>query len=537
MGKENIESLSTIERLLLGIKKVSNAVAPTYGPYGRNVVLEKTNHQGEIIVVNDGLTIAKEIVLADKFENQGAKLLTEVAIQTNRKVGDGTTTAMLLASAMVEQGILYLVAGANPMRMKIGIDKAVDAVVAYLEEHAKMINTSSDLRNIASIAAKSEEIGDMLGDMLDVISSRGFITIETSKTMKTEAKVVEGMRLTSGYLSRYMCNDKIGKMVHYEEPYLLISKEPIVSVQKIKGILETIRQSKQKLVVIAPDIQGDALTTIVLNRVKGLLDVAAIRALGIGMLQEDLLDDIAVFSGGMCIKKELGMLTEEMSMDMLGRAKSITIDANSTVILGGYGEKEQIEQRVEEIKSRILRTQSQLDCEHYHERISKLTNGIGVISVGGVTEVEMIEQKLLIEDAILATKAAVDEGVLPGGGAAYIHAAVSLSELIQTLDKDERLGASLVQYGLYRPLRQLAWNGGCNASQVVEQVKSKDFSYGWDARNECICELMNEGILDTVKACKIAVKNACSLTSMVLTAQAVCSTTKDLGMTSEQLLV
>lgn len=504
-----------------GISQVARAVSGTLGPKGRNVVLDKSNVQGTCIVTNDGVSIARDIQLIDPYENQGAQLLIEAASKTNDMVGDGTTTSIVLSYAMAKEGLKNLAANANPMVMRKGIKKAAHEVIEYLTKHAAPIKNLQEIKKIAAISSGDEEIGNIIGNIMEEITPQGFITLEDSKTMQTQSKVIKGMRLKSGYISRYMCTDKTQKIVEYHNPYLLITDQIIENAKSIIPILEKVVKNKRSLLVVAKEITGDAITTLVVNNVKGIFQAAGIQAPGFGKLQKDVLEDLAVMTGGVCVSSELGMAIENITIEMLGVAEKVQIDSENTVIFNGHGSASKIEKRVKEIQKKLDEPSSEFDKERFRERISKLSNGIGVIQVGAVTEIEMLENKLRIEDAISATKAAVSEGILPGGGASYVHAAKELDVLIQNLEGDEKTGAIIVQKALKAPLFQIAENAGINGSVVIDKVESLDFEMGFDAFKERYVNLLEEGIIDALKVSKISLINASSVVSALLTSEAV----------------
>lgn len=509
------------ESMAVGMEKVAMAVEGTLGPKGKNVVLDKSHLNGTCIVTNDGVSIARDIILEDPFENQGAQLLVEVAGKTNDMVGDGTTTSIVLAKAMVNEGLKNLTAGANPINMRKGMKKALDVVIESLSQQAIEVKDNKSIAHIGTVASGDEMIGQMIAEAMDKVSNTGFITLEDSKTSETKLNIIEGMRLKTGYLSRYMCTEKKEKIIQYYNSYILITDSIISNVKTIIPILEQITNEKGKLVIIASDIAGDALTTIVLNDVKGIFQVAAVKAPGFGEMQRDILQDLAILTGATCFFEELGLDIEKATLDMLGRAEHVKIDSENTIVMGGHGKSEKVQERINQIKKTLSQTDSEFNKERLRERISKLKDGIAVIQVGADTEIEMIEKKLRVEDAIASTKSAVLEGIVAGGGCAYIHAAKRLNKIINLMEGDERVGAALIQKAIQAPLYQIAVNGGLDGHVVVQKVMEMESPMGFDALSENYKEMIKAGIVDPLMVVKTSLTNAVSIVSTFLTTEAI----------------
>jgi len=512
------DARSGIER---GIEKVVKAVAATLGPKGRNAVLDKSVVGGTCIITNDGVSIAKEIILKDPCENMGAQLMVEVATRTNDTVGDGTTTSIVLAYAMIREGMKNLAAGANPIIMRRGMKKAAAQIIQGLEKQAISVTKKEEITQIATISSGDYEIGKLIAEAMEKVSMEGFITLEDAKTRDTTLTIINGMRLKTGYLSRYMCNMKKEKKVEYHNPYILITDQIINKIQMILPILEVVSQEKQELLIVAGDINGDAITTLVLNDMKGIFSVVGVKAPGFGEFQKDILEDMAVMTGGICFFKERGLELQNASISMLGRADKVIVDKENTLILGGHGNSDQVQIRVEHIKKMSKATESEFNKERYRERISKLTKGIAVIQIGADSEIELIEKKLRIEDAIAATKAAIAEGIVPGGGCAYLHAIKDLKIMAEGLDGDEKTGAFIILQALTAPCKQIAYNAGLDGAVITEKVMNMEKWMGFDALLEQYSNLLEAGIIDPLRVVKAAFLNAESVASTLLTIEAV----------------
>ncbi len=520
MAKEIIYGEEARKALQKGIDTLSNTVKITLGPKGRNVVLSKK--YGAPLITNDGVTIAKEIELEDAFENMGAALVKEVATKTNDAAGDGTTTATLLAQALVREGMKNIAAGANPMIVKKGIQKAVDAAVEEIKKHSKGVNGSDDIARVATISASDETVGKLIADAMEKVTADGVITLEESKTAETYSEVVEGMQFDRGYISPYMVTDTDKMEAVIDDPYILITDKKISSIQDILPLLEQIVQSGKKLVIIAEDVEGDALTNLILNKLRGVFVCVAVKAPGFGDRRKEMLRDIAILTGGEVITEELGLDIKETQINQLGRAKQVKVTKENTIIVDGSGEKDAIKGRIGEIKNAIENTTSDFDKEKLQERLAKLSGGVGVIKVGAATEVEMKEKKLRIEDALAATKAAVEEGIVAGGGTALINAMPAVAALIDTLEGDEKTGARIVHRALEEPLRQIAANAGLEGSVIIDNINRKDeVGYGFDVYNEQYGDMIKLGIVDPAKVTRSALQNAASIAAMVLTTESL----------------
>lgn len=508
-----------------GIDKLANTVKVTLGPKGRNVVLDKS--YGAPMIINDGVTIAKEIELEDAFENMGAQLVKEVATKTNDVAGDGTTTATVLAQAMVDEGIKNLAAGANPIELRRGMKKACDMAVESIQKISKKVEKREHIARVAAISAGDDLVGEMISEAMDKVSRDGVITIEESKTMKTELDLVEGMQFDRGYISAYLCTNMEKMECNLEDPYILITDKKISNIQDILPVLEQIVQSGKKLLIIAEDIEGEALTTLIVNKLRGTFAVCAVKAPGYGDRRKEMLKDIAILTGGEVISDELGMDLKDTTIEHLGRAKSIKVDKENTIIVEGLGDKTNIENRVAQIKAQIEETTSDFDKEKLQERLAKMAGGVAVIRVGAATETEMKEAKLRMEDALNATRAAVEEGIVPGGGTAYIVAAKELEAYVAGLEGDQKTGAKIILKSLLSPLFNIAANAGMDGSVIVNKVLESENGIGFDAANEKYVDMMEAGILDPAKVSRSALQNATSVASTFLTTEAVVANIKE----------
>ena len=525
MAKEIKYGAEARAALESGVNQLADTVRVTLGPKGRNVVLDKSF--GAPLITNDGVTIAKEIELADGFENQGAQLIKEVASKTNDVAGDGTTTATVLAQAMVNEGMKNLAAGANPIILRKGMKKATDVAVDAIQKMSGKIERKDQIARVAAISAGDDEVGEMVADAMEKVSNDGVITIEESKTMKTELDLVEGMQFDRGYISAYMATDMDKMEAVLDDPYILITDKKISNIQDLLPILEQIVKSGAKLLIIAEDIEGEALTTLIVNKLRGTFSVAAVKAPGYGDRRKEMLQDIAILTNGTVISDELGLELKDVTMDQLGRAKSVKVQKESTVIVDGEGNKEDINARIAQIKHQITETTSEFDKEKLQERLAKLAGGVAVIRVGAATETEMKEAKLRMEDALNATRAAVEEGIIAGGGSAYIHASKEVEKLIAELDGDEKTGARVVLKALESPLYHIAANAGLEGSVIINKVKESDMGVGFDALNEKYVDMVKEGILDPTKVTRSALQNATSVAGTLLTTEAVVSNIKE----------
>ncbi len=520
MAKDIIYGEEARKALQAGIDKLADTVKITIGPKGRNVVLSKK--YGAPLITNDGVTIAKEIELEDAFENMGASLVKEVATKTNDAAGDGTTTATLLAQALVREGMKNIAAGANPMIVKKGMQKAVDAAVEEIRKNSQAINGSEDIARVATVSAGDESVGALIAEAMEKVTADGVITLEESKTADTYSEVVEGMQFDRGYISPYMVTDTDKMEAVIDDAFILITDKKISSIQDILPLLEQIVQAGKKLVIIAEDVEGDALTNIILNKLRGVFVCVAVKAPGFGDRRKEMLKDIAILTGGEVITEELGLDIKETQMYQLGRAKQVKVTKENTIIVDGCGETDAIKARVNEIKTAIENTSSEFDKEKLQERLAKLSGGVGVIKVGAATEVEMKEKKLRIEDALAATKAAVEEGIVAGGGTALINAMPAVKALIETLDGDEKTGAKIVLRALEEPVRQIALNAGLEGSVIIDTINREGtVGYGFDAYNEVYGDMIKVGIVDPAKVTRSALQNAASVAAMVLTTESL----------------
>ena len=499
-----------------GVNKLADTVRVTIGPKGRNVVLDKA--YGAPLITNDGVTIAKEIELEDRFENMGAQLIREVASKTNDVAGDGTTTATVLAQAMVHEGMKNLAAGANPIILRKGMKKATDTAVEAIKEMSQKISGKAQIANVASISASDEEVGQLVADAMEKVSNDGVITVEESKTMHTELDLVEGMQFDRGYISAYMSTDMEKMEANLDDPYILITDKKISNIQEILPLLEQVVQAGAKLLIIAEDVEGEALTTLIVNKLRGTFQVVAVKAPGYGDRRKEMLQDIAILTGGQVISEEVGLELKEATMDQLGRAKSVKV---------GLGDKKAIADRVAQIRGQIEETKSDFDREKLQERLAKLAGGVAVIRVGAATETEMKEAKLRLEDALAATRAAVEEGIIAGGGSAYIHASKKVAELATTLEGDEKTGANVILKALEAPLFHISANAGLEGSVIINKVRESEPGVGFDALNERYVDMVGAGILDPAKVTRSALQNATSVASTLLTTESVVATIKE----------
>ena len=525
MAKEIKYGIDARKALEEGVNKLANTVRVTLGPKGRNVVLDKS--YGAPLITNDGVTIAKDIELEDKFENMGAQLVKEVATKTNDVAGDGTTTATVLAQAMVNAGMKNLAAGANPIVLRRGMKKATECAVEAIAKMSEKVTGKDQIAKVASISAGDAEVGQMVADAMEKVSNDGVITIEESKTMKTELDLVEGMQFDRGYISAYMATDMDKMEAVLDNPYILITDKKISNIQEILPLLEQIVQSGAKLLIIAEDIEGEALTTLIVNKLRGTFTVVGVKAPGYGDRRKEMLKDIAILTGGQVISEELGLELKDATMDMLGRAKSVKVQKENTVIVDGEGEKSAIEARVAQIRAQIDETTSDFDREKLQERLAKLAGGVAVIRVGAATETEMKEAKLRMEDALNATRAAVEEGVISGGGSAYIHASKEVKKLTETLIGDEKTGAEIILKALEAPLYHISANAGLEGSVIINKVRESEVGTGFDALNGEYVNMIDAGILDPAKVTRSALQNATSVASTLLTTESVVATIKE----------
>ncbi|RHT38630.1 chaperonin GroEL [Firmicutes bacterium AM31-12AC] len=525
MAKEIKYGAEARAALEAGVNKLADTVRVTIGPKGRNVVLDKSF--GAPLITNDGVTIAKEIELEDGFENMGAQLIREVAARTNDVAGDGTTTATVLAQAMVNAGMKNLAAGANPIVLRKGMKKATDKAVEAIADMSSKVTSKEQIARVAAVSSGDESVGQMVADAMEKVSNDGVITIEESKTMQTELDLVEGMQFDRGYISAYMATDMEKMEAVLDDPYILITDKKISNIQDILPVLEQIVQSGARLLIIAEDIEGEALTTLIVNKLRGTFNVVAVKAPGYGDRRKEMLQDIAILTGGQVISEELGMDLKEATMDQLGRAKSVKVQKENTVIVDGCGDKEAIKGRVEQIKKAIDETTSDFDREKLQERLAKLAGGVAVIRVGAATETEMKEAKLRMEDALNATRAAVEEGIIAGGGSAYIHASKEVAKLADELEGDEKTGAQIILKALEAPLFHIAHNAGLEGSVIINKVRESEPGVGFDAYKEEYVDMVKEGILDPAKVTRSALQNATSVASTLLTTESVVSTIKE----------
>ena len=525
MAKELKYGADARAALKTGIDKLADTVKVTLGPKGRNVVLDKSF--GAPMIINDGVTIAKEIELEDSFENMGAQLVKEVATRTNDVAGDGTTTATVLAQAMIDEGMKNLAAGANPIELRRGMKKACDVAVETIQKVSKNVDKREHIARVAAISAGDDVVGEMISEAMDKVSRDGVITIEESKTMKTELDLVEGMQFDRGYISAYLCTNMDKMECNLEDPYILITDKKISNIQDILPVLEQIVQAGKKLLIIAEDIEGEALTTLIVNKLRGTFAICAVKAPGYGDRRKEMLKDIAVLTGGEVISEELGMDLKDATIEHLGRAKSIKVDKENTIIVEGMGEKANIDSRISQIKNQIEESTSDFDREKLQERLAKLSGGVAVIRVGAATETEMKEAKLRMEDALNATRAAVEEGIVPGGGTAYIIAAKELEKFVESLEGDQKTGGRIILKSLASPLYNIANNAGVDGSVIVNKVLESKDGIGFDAAKEQYVDMMDAGILDPTKVSRSALQNATSVSSTFLTTEAVVADIKE----------
>ena len=525
MAKEIKYGADARKALEAGVNQLADTVKVTLGPKGRNVVLDKS--YGAPLITNDGVTIAKEIELEDSFENMGAQLVKEVATKTNDVAGDGTTTATVLAQAMINEGMKNLAAGANPIILRKGMKKATDAAVKAIETMSSKVTGKDQIAKVAAISAGDEEVGNMVADAMEKVSNDGVITIEESKTMLTELDLVEGMQFDRGYISAYMATDMDKMEAVLDDPYVLITDKKIANIQEILPLLEQIVQSGAKLLIIAEDVEGEALTTLIVNKLRGTFNVVAVKAPGYGDRRKEMLKDIAILTGGQVISEELGLDLKDTTMDMLGRAKSVKVQKENTVIVDGEGAREDIAARISQIKKQIEETTSDFDKEKLQERLAKLSGGVAVIRVGAATETEMKEGKLRMEDALNATRAAVEEGIISGGGSAYVHAAKEVEKVVSRLEGDEKTGANIILKALEAPLFTITQNAGLEGAVIVNKVKESEVGIGFDALREEYVNMVEAGILDPAKVTRSALQNATSVASTLLTTESVVASIKE----------
>ena len=525
MAKEIKYGVEARKALEAGVNQLADTVRVTLGPKGRNEVLDKSF--GAPLITNDGVTIAKEIELADPFENMGAQLVKEVATKTNDAAGDGSTTATVLAQAMINEGMKNLAAGANPIIMRKGMKKATDAAVEAIKGMKKDVKSQADIARVAAISSADEEVGQMVADAMEKVSKDGVITIEESKTMKTELDLVEGMQFDRGYVSAYMATDMEKMEAVLDDPYILITDKKISNIQEILPLLEQLVQSGSKLLIIAEDIEGEALTTLIVNKLRGTFTVVGVKAPGYGDRRKEMLKDIAILTGGTVISEELGLELKDTTMDQLGRAKSVKVQKENTIIVDGCGDKKAIADRVAQIKAQIEETTSDFDREKLQERLAKMAGGVAVIRVGAATEAEMKEAKMRMEDALSAAKAAVEEGIIAGGGSAYVHAAAEVQKVVDGLEGDEKTGGRIVLKALEAPLFHIAANAGLEGSVIINKVKESPVGVGYDAYNEEYVDMVEAGILDPAKVTRSALQNATSVASTLLTTESAVANIKE----------
>ena len=525
MAKEIKFGADARAALEAGVNKLSDTVRVTLGPKGRNVVLDKT--YGAPQITNDGVTIAKEIELEDAFENMGAQLIREVASKTNDVAGDGTTTATVLAQAMINEGMKNLAAGANPIVMRKGMKKATEAAVAAIKEMSSKVRGKEQIARVAAVSSSDDQVGEMIADAMEKVSRDGVITIEESKTMQTELDLVEGMQFDRGYISAYMATDMEKMEAVLEDPFILITDKKISNIQEILPLLEQIVQSGKRLLIIAEDVEGEALTTLIVNKLRGTFQVVAVKAPGYGDRRKEMLRDIAILTGGRVISEEVGLDLKEATLDMLGQAKSVKVSKENTIIVDGLGDKKEIEERIGQIKAILAETKSEFDKEKLQERLAKLSGGVAVIRVGAATETEMKEIKLRMEDALNATKAAVEEGIIAGGGSAYVHAAKKVSQIVDKLEGDEKTGGNIILKALEAPLYHIAHNAGLEGAVIVNTVKESEVGVDFDAYKEEYVNMVEAGILDPAKVTRSALQNATSVASSFLTTEAVVGNIKE----------
>ena len=525
MAKEikfGVEARSALEA---GVNKLADTVRVTLGPKGRNVVLDKSF--GAPLINNDGVTIAKEVELEDAFENMGAQLVKEVATKTNDVAGDGTTTATVLAQAMINEGMKNLAAGANPIILRKGMKKATETAVDSIRSMSSKLSGKEQIAKVAAISAGDEQVGEMVADAMEKVTGDGVITIEESKTMKTELDMVEGMQFDRGYLSAYMATNMDKMEAELDNPYILITDKKISNIQEILPLLEQVVQASARLLIIAEDVEGEALSTLVINKLRGTFNVVAVKAPGYGDRRKEMLKDIAILTGGQVISEELGLDLKETTMDQLGRAKSVKVQKENTIIVDGEGDKAEIEARIAQIKNQIEETTSDFDREKLQERLAKLAGGVAVVRVGAATETEMQEAKLRMEDALAATRAAVEEGIIAGGGSAYIHASKEVAKMAASLEGDEKTGANIILKALEAPLRRIAENAGLEGSVIIDKVRSEKPGFGFNALTEEYVNMVDNGILDPAKVTRSALQNATSVASTLLTTESVVANIKE----------
>ena len=525
MAKELKYGAEARQALQTGVDKLADTVKVTLGPKGRNVVLDKS--YGAPLITNDGVTIAKEIELEDGFENMGAQLVKEVATKTNDVAGDGTTTATVLAQAMVKEGMKNLEAGANPIILRKGMKKATDTAVEALKKMSSKVKDKDQKQKVATISGGDEQVGEMIADAIEKVSNEGVITIEESKTMQTELELVEGMQFDRGYVSAYMCTDMDKMEAVLDDPYILITDKKLSNIQDLLPLLEQVVQQGARLLIIAEDIEGEALTTLIVNKLRGTFNVVAVKAPGYGDRRKAMLEDIAILTGGQVISSDLGLELKDTTMDQLGRAKSVKVQKENTIIVDGLGQKKAIQARIAQIKNQIEETTSDFDKEKLQERLAKMAGGVAVIRVGAATETEMKEAKLRMEDALNATRAAVEEGIIAGGGSAYIHAMKDVEKLANSLEGDEKTGANVILKALEAPLYYIAENAGLEGAVIVNKVKESKKGTGFDAAKEQYVDMVSAGIIDPVKVSRSALQNATSVASTLLTTESVVSTIKE----------
>ena len=525
MAKEIKFGAEARAALEAGVDKLSNTVRVTLGPKGRNVVLDKSF--GAPLITNDGVTIAKEVELEDPFENMGAQLVKEVATKTNDVAGDGTTTATVLAQAMINEGMKNLAAGANPIILRKGMKKATDTAVEAIKNMSSVLTGKEQIAKVAAISAGDEKVGEMVADAMEKVSNDGVITIEESKTMQTELDMVEGMQFDRGYLSAYMATNMDKMEAELESPYILITDKKISNIQEILPLLEQVVQAGARLLIIAEDVEGEALSTLVINKLRGTFNVVAVKAPGYGDRRKEMLKDIAVLTGGEVISEELGLDLKETTMDQLGRAKSVKVGKETTIIVDGEGSKEDIQARIAQIKAQIEETTSDFDREKLQERLAKMSGGVAVVRVGAATETEMQEAKLRMEDALAATRAAVEEGIIAGGGSAYIHASKEVAKLVNVLEGDKKTGANVILKALEAPLRRISENAGLEGSVIIDRVRSEEPGFGFNALTEEYVNMVENGILDPAKVTRSALQNATSVASTLLTTESVVANIKE----------
>ncbi len=525
MAKDIKYSADARKALEEGVNKLANTVRVTLGPKGRNVVLDKS--YGAPLITNDGVTIAKEIELEDPFENMGAQLVKEVATKTNDVAGDGTTTATVLAQAMINEGMKNLAAGANPIVLRKGMKKATDKAVETIKSMSQKVNGSEHIARVAAISAGDDQVGEMVAKAMETVSGDGVITIEESKTMETELELVKGMQFDRGYISAYMATDMDKMEAVLDDPYILVTDKKISNIQEILPLLEQVVQAGAKLLIVAEDVEGEALTTLIVNKLRGTFNVVAVKAPGYGDRRKQMLEDIAILTGGQVISSELGLDLKETQLSQLGRAKSVKVQKENTVIVDGAGDKAAVQGRIAQIKSQIEKSTSDFDKEKLQERLAKLSGGVAVIRVGAATETEMKEAKLRMEDALAATRAAVEEGIICGGGSAYIHASKEVKKLADSLSGDEKTGANIVLKAMEAPLYHIAYNAGLEGSVIINKVRESEVGVGFDAYKEEYVDMVKAGILDPAKVTRTALQNATSVASTFLTTEAAVATIKE----------